>query len=69
MSFNIAMYKRQCLSVANAFRAHAAGEVAVEEYEKIVAEANLLKPAVVDRIVREVIIRGEKFRPIDAYQF
>lgn len=69
MSFNIATYKRQCLSVAKAFKAQAAGEITVEEYEKTVAEADLLKPAVVDRIVREVILKGGKFRPIDAYQF
>ncbi|MDD2742039.1 MAG: hypothetical protein PHV02_07190 [Rhodocyclaceae bacterium] len=67
--FDFEKYKTQCTAVAKGFKNLNNSRIAFSQYEKLITEASMLTPKVVEKIEREIITKGSNFRPIDAYQF
>ena len=70
MTFDFDAYKRQCLLVAEAAKKFFTRQsIDVDTYLKELEEAPMVPPKAVAKIELEVLLKGSKFRPIDAYQF
>lgn len=69
MSFDFEAYKAQCLAVANAFKDLNNANSTYDQYEATLASNAMVPPQAVAKIEKEIIVKGSKFRPIDAYQF
>ncbi|WP_341744683.1 hypothetical protein [Azonexus hydrophilus] len=69
MSFDLEAYKIQCSAIANAFKDLTNANSTDAQYEEVLASNAMVPPQAVAKIEKEVIVKGSKFRPIDAYQF
>ncbi len=68
-AFDFDAYKRQCRAIAEAYRAWSVGDMSDLEYEGVLGKSGMVAARSVAKIEREVIVKGDRFRPIDAYQF
>lgn len=69
MSFDFEAYKVQCLAIAESFKDLINANVSYSQYETTLAFNANVTPKAVAKIEKEIILKGSKFRPIDAYQF
>lgn len=69
MGFDFESYKTQCLTIANAFKDLTNAKSSQEQYEAVLTANAMVPTQAVAKIEKEIILKGSKFRPIDAYQF
>lgn len=68
-TFDFEAYKRQCVAIAEAYKAWSQGEIDDQTYQAVIDQSTLVAAGAVAKIELEVIKKREGFRPIDAYQF
>ncbi len=68
-AFDLDAYKRQCRSIADAFRKLMACDLDDDAYAEVVLAADKVPYTAVMKIQQEVVLKGKSFRPIDACQF